>query len=92
MSFYFCFRSTQSNIKDIEHCYNNFKQHICPINLYYGEKSTVIHKVNENSPIQQLSSQSVMFEVEMVGYQTKIMTYRSSLKQNQVRLLKIFFL
>lgn len=78
------FTPLKTNIKEMEHCYNYNKQYECPFlnSMYYKESS---HKVNEKSPYQQLgTAQSVVFEVDMVGFQSKFMTYRASLRQNQV--------
>lgn len=79
------FRSTQSNLKEIEHCYNELRQYECPLfSMYYEDKPRIRHKVNENSASQLISLQSVIFEVDMADFQSKIMTYRAALKQNQV--------
>ncbi|KAJ8939737.1 hypothetical protein NQ314_011023 [Rhamnusium bicolor] len=79
------FRSNPAIIKEIEHCYNDYKQHECPFlsPMYYDDKSRIRHKVNENSPSQLLSLQSVIFEVDMADFQSKVMTYRVSLHQSQ---------
>ncbi|XP_050503840.1 myelin regulatory factor-like protein isoform X2 [Diabrotica virgifera virgifera] len=79
------FRSSQTNLKEIEHCYNDFKQHECPFvssQAYYDDKMKIRHKVNENSASQLIGYQSIVFEVDMIDYQSKIMTYRASLKPN----------
>ncbi|KAF5290050.1 hypothetical protein FQA39_LY14831 [Lamprigera yunnana] len=80
------FRSLQANIKEIEHCYNGYRKHECPlhVSIGYDESSKLTdRKINENIPNPLISSQSVSFEVEMVGFQSKIMTYRASLGQVQ---------
>ncbi|XP_018334998.1 myelin regulatory factor, partial [Agrilus planipennis] len=80
------FKSTQANIKDVEHCYNDYRQNVCSSNSmgYFDDPSVGMpHKVNENQPIQQIAQQSVTFEVNMIGVQWKIMTYRAALRQTQ---------
>ncbi|CAG9814774.1 unnamed protein product [Phaedon cochleariae] len=80
------FKSSQSHIKEIEHCYNDYKQHECPFvssSAYFDDKMKIRHKVNENSPSQLIGFQSVVFEVDMIDFQSKVMTYRASLRQNQ---------
>ncbi|KAK4878641.1 hypothetical protein RN001_011147 [Aquatica leii] len=80
------FRSLQANIKEIEHCYNGYRKHECPLHsaISYDESRKLSNrKVNENIPNPLISSQSVLFEVEMIGFQSKIMTYRASLGQVQ---------
>ncbi|CAG9861760.1 unnamed protein product [Phyllotreta striolata] len=79
------FRSSQSNIKEIERCYNEHRQRECPFvgsSGYYDDKIKIRHKVNENSPTQVIGYQSVVFEVDMIDFQSKVMTYRASLRQN----------
>ncbi|KAJ8917380.1 hypothetical protein NQ315_002404, partial [Exocentrus adspersus] len=79
------FRSTQANIKEIEYCDNDSRQYECNFltPIYDDDKSRVRHKVNENSPSQLLSLQSIIFEVDMADFQSKVMTYRASLRQTQ---------
>lgn len=89
----YCFRSLQANVKEIEHCYNNFKQLECPFMgsvLYDENHKQGSRKVKENIPNPQISSQSVTFEVDMVGFQYKVMTYRASLRQTQVSGYNVF--
>jgi hypothetical protein len=76
------FRSTQDTIREIDYCNNNYKDRGCSYN--YDEKLQVRHKVNEHSPSQLISSQSVIFEVNMADFQSKVMTYRASIKPSQV--------
>ncbi|XP_019878240.1 myelin regulatory factor-like protein isoform X3 [Aethina tumida] len=71
------FRSRTANVKEIEYCYNNYKQYECPTE----EDRT--HKVNENNPSQLLSLRSIIFEVDMRDFRYKWLTYRASLKQTQ---------
>lgn len=74
-------------MKEIEHCYNDNKQYECPFlnsAAYYDDKIQTRHKVNENNPSQLLGYQSIIFEVDMLDFQTKIMTYRASTRPNQV--------
>ncbi|XP_060532862.1 myelin regulatory factor [Cylas formicarius] len=75
------FRSTQLSVREIEHCYNDYKHYECPYvsPMYYEDKAKIRHKVNENNPSQLLGQQSVIFEVDMADFQSKIMTYRASL-------------
>lgn len=54
--------------------------------MFYADGS---HKINEKSSFQHIGSQSVAFEVDMVGFRTKFMTYRATLRQVQV---SVFFL
>jgi hypothetical protein len=75
------FRSTQDTIREIDYCNNNYKDRGCSYN--YDEKLQVRHKVNEHSPSQLISSQSVIFEVNMADFQSKVMTYRASIKPSQ---------
>ncbi|XP_044261502.1 myelin regulatory factor isoform X3 [Tribolium madens] len=72
------FRSTQDTIKEVEYCNNNYKERGCSF-----EKPQTRHKVNEHSPSQLISTQSVIFEVNMADFQSKIMTYRASSRANQ---------
>ncbi|XP_008194461.1 myelin regulatory factor isoform X2 [Tribolium castaneum] len=72
------FRSTQESIKEVEYCNNNYKERGCAF-----EKPQTRHKVNEHSPSQLISTQSVIFEVNMADFQSKIMTYRASSRANQ---------
>lgn len=81
------FRSNHPNMKEIEHCYNDNKHDECPFlnsATYYDDKMQIRHKVNENNPSQLLGYQSIIFEVDMLDYQSKIMTYRASVRPNQV--------
>lgn len=78
------FRSSQAHLKDIEYCVNSFRQHSCPWNSLNFEDAKLLRKINENVPSQLINSQSVMFDVDLIGFQSKLMTYRASLKQNQV--------
>ncbi|XP_074040694.1 myelin regulatory factor homolog 1 [Leptinotarsa decemlineata] len=87
------FRSSQDKVRDIEQCHNDDKQHECPFvssHAYYDDKMKIRHKVNENSPkiIENFPSQifgiqNIVFEVDMIDFQSKVMTYRASLGQNQ---------
>lgn len=86
----FIFRSLQANLKELDHCYNDYKQHECPLpgTMRYNQNhKEAPHKVNENLHYPQISSQSIVFEVDMVGFQSKIMTYRAALRQSQVGFL-----
>lgn len=76
------FRSTQDTIKEVEYCNNHYSERGCSTN--YDEKTQVRHKVNEHSPSQLISTQSVIFEVNMADFQSKVMTYRASSRANQV--------
>ncbi|KAJ8949188.1 hypothetical protein NQ318_021681 [Aromia moschata] len=78
------FRSTQPNIKEIEFCFNDNKQNECPFpNMSYDEdKFRMRHKVNENLPNRLSSPQNIIFEVDMADFQSKVMTYRASIRQN----------
>lgn len=72
-------------MKEIEHCYNDNKHDECPFlnsATYFDDK--IRHKVNENNPSQLLGYQSIIFEVDMLDFQSKIMTYRASIRPNQV--------
>ncbi|GJQ75423.1 hypothetical protein Trydic_g23591 [Trypoxylus dichotomus] len=78
------FRSHQKNIV-IEHC-SNTRVHPCPfVGLAYTDenKTQAAYKVNENVPIQPINYHTFIFEVDMLDYQTKIMTYRYTYRQNQ---------
>ncbi|XP_065166491.1 myelin regulatory factor isoform X3 [Atheta coriaria] len=77
------FQSSQAHLKDIEYCVNSFRQHSCPWNSLNFEDAKLLRKINENVPSQLINSQSVMFDVDLIGFQSKLMTYRASLKQNQ---------
>ncbi|VEN58112.1 unnamed protein product, partial [Callosobruchus maculatus] len=80
------FRSNQPNIKEIEHCYNDRKMNECSYmssSPYFEDKLKMRHKVNENSPSQLLGIKSIIFEVDMIDFQSKVMTYRASLGQSE---------
>lgn len=70
------FKPIKTNMKEIEHCYNYNKKMECG----FGEGQS---KIDEKRAYQ--NTDGVVFEVNMLGYQTKFMTYRMSLRQNQVR-------
>ncbi|XP_063925121.1 myelin regulatory factor isoform X2 [Zophobas morio] len=74
------FRSTQDTIKEVEYC-NNYLEEGCSFN--YDEKLQIRHKVNEQSPSQLTSTQSVVFEVNMADFRSKTMTYRALIKSSQ---------
>ena len=78
--FFLC-RSTQDTIKEVEYC-NNYLEEGCSFN--YDEKLQIRHKVNEQSPSQLTSTQSVVFEVNMADFRSKTMTYRALIKSSQV--------
>lgn len=82
------FRSLETNIKDIEHCYNEHEQSDCPNypkeNSFEDNKTTVSDRINENSPSGvQNSLHTVSFQVDMLNFQSRVMTYRASLRQTQ---------
>lgn len=77
------FRSLQANVKEIEHCYNGYRKHECATIGFDESSKLTQRKVNENVPNPLISSQSVLFEVDMVGFQSKVMTYRAALGQTQ---------
>ncbi|XP_031330004.1 myelin regulatory factor homolog 1 isoform X2 [Photinus pyralis] len=78
------FRSQQANMKEIEHCYNGYRKHECGAPIGFDESSKLTQrKVDEKVPNPLISSRSVLFEVDMVGYQSKVMTYRAALGQTQ---------
>lgn len=69
------FKPLKTNIKEIEHCYSYQKKLDC----VFVEN---LPKVDEKRPYQ--NSESIVFEVSTLGFKTKFMTYRMSLRQNQV--------
>lgn len=69
------FKPIKTSIKEIEHCYNYNKKMECG----FGENQA---KIDEKRAYQ--NSDSVVFEVSTLGFKTKFMTYRMSLRQNQV--------
>ncbi|KAK9746271.1 NDT80 / PhoG like DNA-binding family [Popillia japonica] len=78
------FRSHQKNII-VEHC-SNTRVHPCPfVGLAYTDenKTQPAYKVNENIPLQPINYHTFIFEVDMMDYQSKIMTYRYTYRQNQ---------
>lgn len=80
------FRSLETNIKDIEHCYNEFEQAECPnypkVDSFEDNKTTISDRINENSPSGvQNSLHTVSFQVDMLSFQSRVMTYRASLRQ-----------
>ncbi|XP_044763385.1 myelin regulatory factor [Coccinella septempunctata] len=79
------FRSNQPNIKEVEHCYNGFKKNQCsyPDSGFFEEKTVTKHRINENNSERQINSQSVVFEVATMDFETKMMTYRAPLQQSQ---------
>lgn len=70
------FKPIKTNIKEIEHCYNYNKKLDC----VFGD--TVAAQVDEKRAYQ--NSESIIFEVSTIGFKSKFMTYRMSLRQNQV--------
>lgn len=76
------FKPIKTNVKDIEHCYNNNKKLDC----VFGDG---LVKVDEKRAYQNMDS--IIFEVNTIGFQSKFMTYRMSLRQNQVNLYILFF-
>lgn len=89
----FPYRSHQKNIV-VEHC-SNTRVHPCPfIAAAYTDdnKTQSAYKVNENIPIQPINYNTFIFEVDMLDYQSKIMTYRYTYRQNQVSFDKKYFL
>ncbi|KAK9886512.1 hypothetical protein WA026_016791 [Henosepilachna vigintioctopunctata] len=79
------FRSIQPNIKEVEHCYNDFKKNECPFlnSGIYEDKTITKRRINENNSDHQMNLQSIVFEVGMTDFQSKIMTYRAPLQQSQ---------
>ncbi|KRT85379.1 hypothetical protein AMK59_286 [Oryctes borbonicus] len=77
------FRSNRNIV--VEHC-SNTRVHPCPfVGLPYTDenKTQPAYKVNENMPIQHIDYKFT-FEVDVLDYQTKIMTYRYTYRENQV--------
>lgn len=74
----------------MEHCDNEYKQQECP-NFWDDAKSGNLPKANENVALQHVGSKmpGIAFEVDMIGAQNKMMTYRASLLQNQVIILYV---
>lgn len=79
-------RSNQPNIKEVEHCYNDFKKNDCSYqnSEFFNEETVTKHRINENNSDRQINTQSIVFEVAVLDFQTKMMTYRAPLQQSQV--------
>lgn len=63
-------------MKEIEYCYNEIKQLEC----VFGEN---LAKIDEKRAYQ-IGDDGIVFEVGTWGFQRKFLTYRMSLRQNQV--------
>ncbi|XP_045467204.1 myelin regulatory factor-like protein [Harmonia axyridis] len=77
------FRFNQPNVKEIEHCFNDFKRNECPYSGFFDDKTETKHRINENNSEHHINSHSIVFEVAVMDFQSKMMTYRAPLQQSQ---------
>lgn len=70
------FRPIKTTVKEVEHCYNYDKKMEC----VFGERPS---KIDEKRAYQ--NGEGTIFEVNTAGFRSKRMTYRMSLRHNQVR-------